>query len=94
MVSNTTEGETLTLYDNYFISLYLLQSFLSDAPGDGGWAGVLQVEYLKQQLAVVLQADALPVRKREQPVVVHHAVHVLDPHSVHVAIKDQVAGRE
>lgn len=65
----------------------------SHTPGDGGWAGVLQVKHLEQQLAVVLQADALSVRKREQPVVVHHAVHVLDPHSVHIAIKDQVAGR-
>lgn len=48
--------------------------------------------YLKQQPAVRLQADALAVREGQQLVVVHDTVHVLDPHSIHISIKDQILG--
>lgn len=39
---------------------------------------------------MVLQTYALSVGEREQLVVVHHTVHVLHPHCIHIAIKDQV----
>ena len=38
-----------------------------------------------------LQPDALAVCERHQPVVIHHRVHVLDPHRVDIAIKHDVA---
>ena len=36
------------------------------------------------------ESDALAVRQREEPVVVHDGVHVLDPQRVHVAVKHDV----
>ena len=59
--------------------------------GDGGGRGVLQVAHLEQHGAVVLQADALAVGQREQLVVVHDRVHVLDPEGVDVAVVEDVA---
>jgi hypothetical protein len=50
----------------------------------------LQVIHLKQELAVVLQADALSIGQSEELVVVHHTIHVLHPHSVHISVKDEV----
>ena len=37
-----------------------------------------------------LESDAFAVGQRQQPVVVHHRVHVLDPQRVHVAVEHQV----
>ena len=52
---------------------------------------VLQVAHLEQHGAVGLQADALAVGQREQLVVVHDRVHVLDPERVHVTVVENVA---
>ena len=39
---------------------------------------------------MVLEADALSIGEGEQLVVVHHTVHVLHPHRIHIAVKDEV----
>lgn len=39
---------------------------------------------------MTLQADAFSIRKREEAVVVHDGVHVLNPHCIHISVKDDV----
>ena len=55
---------------------------------DRGGRGVEQVADLEEQLHVAEQPDALVGGEGEQPVVVHHGVHVLDPVGVEVAVED------
>eukprot|EP00982_Pelagococcus_subviridis_P009577 30935-Pelagococcus_subviridis.AAC.12 len=52
--------------------------------------GVLQVRHLEQKLDVIHETHAFAVGQREKLVVVHHRVHVLDPHRVDVAVEDDV----
>mmetsp|Transcript_39918 Transcript_39918/g.120622 ORF Transcript_39918/g.120622 Transcript_39918/m.120622 type:complete len:497 (+) Transcript_39918:1506-2996(+) len=56
------------------------------ARGRGG-RGVVQVADLEDHLHVRLQGDALVGRQRQQTVVVHHAVHGLDPIGVQVTVQ-------
>ena len=39
---------------------------------------------------MLLQPNSLAISQRQQPVVVHNRVHVLDPQCVHVAVKHNV----
>ncbi len=45
---------------------------------------------LKEQTSIRLETDALPIGQSQQLVIIHHAVHALNPHSVHIAIKQDV----
>ena len=48
--------------------------------------------YLKEQSAVGLQTDALPIWQCQKLVIIHDAVHVFHPYSIHVSIEHQVLG--
>lgn len=45
---------------------------------------------LEEQGTVCLQPNALAIGQGQQPVVVHHGVHVLHPQGIHIAIKQDV----
>ena len=61
-------------------------------PRDGGGRGVGEISDLEDQTHVRQQPDALVGGEGEQPVVVHDAVHVLDPVGVEVAVEDDPLG--
>ena len=46
--------------------------------------------HLKQQGAVLLQANSLAVRQCHQPVIIHHRVHVLYPQCINVTVEQDV----
>jgi len=46
--------------------------------------------YLKEESTMSLKPNTFSVGQRQQSVVVHNGVHVLNPQSIHVAVEDQV----
>ncbi len=57
------------------------------AAGDGGVRGMVEIRHLEHDAHVARDGQSLTVRQREQLVHVQHAVQVLHPLRVHVAVK-------
>ena len=59
---------------------------------DGGGRGICEIAYLEDHAHVGQQPDAFVGGEGKQPVVVHDAVHVLDPVGVEVAVEHDPLG--
>ena len=68
-----------------------IQSLSADinhsTPTNSGWTGLLQILDLKENPHLRMQLDSLSICQTQEPAVIQHSVHVLDPEGVHWAVE-------